>query len=442
MAGRFAPEFLLLAVLASGPLLAAAPEDLRVNAGRLEARILELGTFGANPDGGVSRLAFSDSDLQGREYLMGLMREADLEVTVDAAGNIIGRREGSDPSLMPILFGSHSDSVPEGGNYDGQLGVLGGIEVAQVLAENQVTTRHPLEVIVFVGEEAGLIGSKSFIGHLDEAMLEEKSQSGFTIAEGIRRLGGDPDRLESARREAGQYTAYLELHIEQGGVLEAEGIDIGVVEGIVGIDWWDMIVEGKANHAGTTPMDSRRDAMVAAAELVLAVNRIIISEPGNQVGTVGRIQAEPGAPNVIPGRVVASLEIRDLSNERILHLFEKIEAEARQIATRTGTGISFRKSPIHEVAAMTDVRIREAIAGAARRLGYTRKSIPSGAGHDAQAVASIMPVGMIFVPSVGGVSHSPAEFTRPEDMAKGANVLMHTILAIDLLSGDGASMPD
>jgi len=413
-------------------LLAARPaSDLRVNAGRIEARILQLGTFGANPGGGVSRVAFSAADLQGREYLMALMREAKLEVTVDAAGNIIGHRAGSDPALPPILFGSHSDSVPNGGNYDGQAGVLAAIEVAQVLFENHVVTRHALEVIIFVDEEGGLIGSKSFVGHLDPAVLTEKSHSGFAIGEGIRRLGGDPEHLEHAVHRSGDYAAFLEMHIEQGAVLDSEGIDIGVVTGIVGIDWWDMIVQGMANHAGTTPMDRRQDALIAAAQLVLAVNRIITSEPGAQVGTVGRISAEPGAPNVIPGRVVASLEIRDLSNARILDLFARIETEALGIARATGTTISFRKSPIHETAAATDGAIRDTISTVARRLGYSSKRMPSGAGHDAQAIASIMPMGMIFVPSVGGLSHSPEEFSDSEAVARGANVLLHTILALD-----------
>ncbi|MFQ5670586.1 MAG: hydantoinase/carbamoylase family amidase [Acidobacteriota bacterium] len=214
-------------------------------------------------------------------------------------------------------------------------------------------------------------------------------------------------------------------------MLDSAGIDIGVVEGIVGIDWWDIIVEGAANHAGTTPMDRRRDAMLAAAQMVLAVNRVITSEPGRQVGTVGRLRAEPGVPNVIPGRVVASLEIRDLSNARILELFTRIEAEAAGIARQTGTRIAFRKSPIHEVATATDPRIREFIAAAADRLGYSHRQMPSGAGHDAQAIATIAPMGMIFVPSAGGISHSPREFTRPEDMARGAGVLLHTVLAID-----------
>jgi N-carbamoyl-L-amino-acid hydrolase len=405
--------------------------DLRVDAERLESRIVALGAHGKNPGGGVSRVAYSDFDVAGRRYLTGLMREAGLEVRVDAAGNIFGRREGTDPALPPILFGSHADSVPHGGNYDGPAGTLSAVEVAQVLHENGVRTRHPLEVVIFQNEEGGLIGSKSMVGILDAAALDEVSHSGFTMREGIGRIGGDVAKLASAKRRAGDYSVYLELHIEQGAVLYDAGLQIGVVQGIVGISWWDMIVEGSANHAGTTPMNKRSDALLAASELVLAVNRVIRSEPGAQVGTVGRIQAFPGVPNVVPGRVEASLEIRDLSHERVLDFQARIQEEARRIAESTGTRISFRKSPIEEHPAETDPRIREAIVRSAEELGYSFKRMPSGAGHDAQAVARIAPIGMIFVPSVDGISHSPKEFTRPEDLANGANVLLHTILKLD-----------
>jgi N-carbamoyl-L-amino-acid hydrolase len=415
--------------------------DLQVDAERLESRILALGEHGKNPQGGVSRVAYSDFDLAGRRYLTGLMREAGLDVRIDAAGNIFGRREGADSALPPILFGSHSDSVPAGGNYDGPAGTLSAIEVAQVLHENSVRTRHALEVVIFQNEEGGLIGSKSMVGILDAAALDEVSHSGLTMRDGINRIGGDVAQLARAKRKAGDFAAYVELHIEQGAVLYDEGLQIGVVQGIVGISWWDMIVEGSANHAGTTPMNKRSDALLGASELVLAVNRVIRSEPGAQVGTVGRIQAFPGVPNVVPGRVEASLEIRDLSHERVLALETRIEGEARRIAEATGTRISFRKSPIEEHPAETDPRIREAAAASAEELGYSFKRMPSGAGHDAQAVARIAPIGMIFVPSVDGLSHSPKEFTKPEDLARGANVLLHTILKLDQMELDGRDKP-
>jgi N-carbamoyl-L-amino-acid hydrolase len=403
--------------------------DLRVDAERIERRIQELSRFGRNAEGGVSRVAFSEADIQGRRYVASLMEEAGLEVRVDEAGNILGRRKGRDESLPPILFGSHIDSVPDGGNYDGDVGVIGAIECAQVLADGGVTTRHPLEVVVFADEEGGLIGSRGMIGELTREALEIVGHSGKTVRRGLRDIGGDPDHLERAIRRPGEVAAYLELHVEQGGVLDTDGLDIGVVEGIVGIRWWEVVLEGFANHAGTTPMDRRRDALLAAARLVSAINEVVVDVPGRQVGTVGRITAEPGAPNVIAGRVVMSLELRDLSMEKIASLYERIVAGT--IETESGVKITFTSLDVDAKAAPTDPRIRRFIEESARDLGLSHLSMPSGAGHDAQDIARIAPVGMIFVPSVDGISHSPKEYTRPADMANGANVLLQTVLRID-----------
>jgi N-carbamoyl-L-amino-acid hydrolase len=359
------------------------------------------------------------------------MREAGLEVRVDAAGNLIGRREGSEPSLPAIMFGSHIDSVPGGGNYDGDVGVIGAIEVIEVLEENAVTTRHPLEVVSFTDEEGGLVGSVAMAIGLEDSHLDDTSHSGLTVREGIRKVGGDPDRLDEARREPGELAAFIELHIEQGAILDEGGIDIGVVQGIVGIHWWDVVIEGFANHAGTTPMNRRRDAMLSAAELTLGINRIATSMSGRQVATVGRIRAEPGAPNVIPGRVVMSLEIRDLSTEKIMQVFKAVEAAAAQIVEKRDTPIRFEPTGVASVPAPTDERMRRIIAAAADGLDLSYKVMPSGAGHDAQDITHIAPTGMIFVPSKGGISHSPKEYTSPEDMANGARVLLETVLAID-----------
>jgi len=404
---------------------------LRANAARMEERILRLAEFGKDPRGGVSRVAFSEADLQGRAYIIALMRQAGLAVRVDPAGNILGRREGREPHLPPIVFGSHIDSVPNGGRYDGVVGVIGAIECIEVLNEHDVRTRHPLEVIVFAAEEGGLFGSRALLGALTPEALGVVNASGKTVRDGIRTIGGDPDRLAEAVRRPGEIKAFLELHIEQGGTLEAEGAQIGVVEGIVGIRRWEVEIEGFANHAGTTPMNQRRDALVAAAELILVVNRVVTSTPGRQVGTVGRIAAEPGAPNVIPGRVRMSLELRDLSAEKIEQLFERIREEARAIQERRGVTITFTPIDATAVPAPTDPRVRQLIAETARELGLSTIFLPSGAGHDAQNMARIAPTGMIFVPSVGGISHSPKEYTRPEDLANGATVLLHTILKID-----------
>jgi len=329
------------------------------------------------------------------------------------------------------MFGSHIDSVPGGGNYDGDVGVIGAIEVVQLLHERGIVTRHPLEVVSFTDEEGGLTGSRAMLGKMSEAALDVVSHSGLTIREGIRRVGGDPDRLHLATRRPGDIAAFVELHIEQGAILDEAGIDIGVVEGIVGIRWWDVRVEGFANHAGTTPMNRRWDALVSAAELTLAINSIATNLPGRQVATVGRIQAFPGAPNVIPGEVVMSLEIRDLDAEKIQQVFGLIQARSRQIADARSTPIHFSEIDVASPPAPTDLQVRRIIAAAAEELGLSFRMMPSGAGHDAQDLATIAPTGMIFVPSVDGVSHSPREFTSPSDMANGATVLLETIMAID-----------
>jgi len=403
---------------------------LRVNGQRIMDHIMALAEFGKNPQGGASRVAYSDADKQGREYVLGLMKSAKLDVKIDAAGNLIGQRAGSGGGLAPLLFGSHVDTVPEGGNYDGVVGSISAIEVAQTLAENNVTTRHPLEVVIFQNEEGGLIGSRAMDGELTEKELDLVSRSGKTIRDGIKFIGGDVSKLADVRRRKGDIAGYLELHIEQGGTLDTEKIKIGVVEGIVGINWWDVTIEGFANHAGTTAMNNRQDALLAAAKFIEAVNRIVTSVPGRQVGTVGRINALPGAPNVIPGKVVLSLELRDLDAAKINMLFEKIQTEAQKIATESKTRFDFKEINVN-IPAPTDAKIRSLISEAARDLGLTTKLMPSGAGHDAQDMARLGPVGMIFVPSVGGISHSPREFSHPEDIANGANVLLQTLLRLD-----------
>ena len=423
-------SLLVVVTLVSFSALAQTP-NINANPQRMEQRIKALSEFGANPEGGVSRIAYSEADLAGRAYIMELMRELGLAVRVDTAGNIIGRREGRDESLPVIMFGSHIDSVPGGGNYDGQVGVIGAIEAISLLSDSGITTRHPLEVVVFTDEEGGLTGSRAMVGKLTDRALEVVSHSGMTIREGIRTVGGNPNRLDLAERKPDEILAFVELHIEQGAILGEEDIDIGVVEGIVGIRWWDVTIEGFANHAGTTPMDRRWDAMVSAAELVLAVNHVATTMPGRQVATVGRIRAEPGAPNVIPGEVVMSLEIRDLDAWKMQQVFERIRTEAKQIAGTRYTPIRFSEIDVASPPAPTDQQMRRIIAASADELGMSFKLMPSGAGHDAQDMTHIAPTGMIFVPSKDGISHSPKEYTSPEDMANGASVLLKTVLSID-----------
>ncbi len=422
---------LLLLLCTHAPLSADdKTEDLRVNSKRIEERIQKLSQYGSHPQGGTNRVAYSKADVEGRKYVMSLMSEAGLTVTIDAAGNMIGRCKGKNADLPPIVFGSHIDTVPEGGNFDGSLGVIAAIESVQVLHESKVQTDHSLEVIAFSDEEGGLVGSRALTGDLTDEFLEIDSYSGKTIKEGIRFIGGNPKRLSDVLRKDGDIRAFIELHIEQGANLYSKQIPIGVVEGIVGINWWDVTITGAANHAGTTPMDNRKDAMLAAAHLTVAVNAVATSIPGSQVATVGRIFVEPGAPNVIPGKVVMSLEIRDLSSKKIDTVFSKVKEEARRIERETGTTISFAEIDVVKPTP-TNEHVRSIIAEAAKSLGLRFQFMASGAGHDAQVMAKVAPMGMIFVPSVDGISHSPKEFTNLQDMVNGANVLLHSILKID-----------
>ena len=386
--------------------------------------------LGANAQGGVSRVACPEADVEGRAYAMSLMKAAGLDVRIDRAGNLVGARAGSEAALKPLLIGSHIDSVPMGGNYDGDVGSLAAIEVAQVLRERGITLRHPLEVIIFQNEEGGTIGSQAVGEGLDERRLNAVSQSGKTIREGTRWIGGNLDDPGAARREPGSIAGYFELHIEQGGRLEREKIDIGVVEGIVGVLQSQVTIEGFANHAGTTPMEQRHDALLSAARFIEKVNQVVTSMPGRQVGTVGWIQAEPGAYNVVPGKVVLGLELRDLDEGKFVGIFQRLRAEADAVGKLNATRFSFSEPTIHH-GALTDVGMRKLIEDSAKGLGFSTRSMPSGAGHDAQEIAKIGPVGMIFIPSMGGISHAPREFSRPRDIENGANVLLQTVLGFD-----------
>jgi len=411
----------------SGPQAAG---DLRIDGARLNRWLKEFSRFGRREDGGVDRLAFSDAAREARSYLRCLMNELGLEVRVDPVGNLLGRREGEDAGLPPLLVGSHIDSVPAGGNYDGALGVLAALEAVATLEERGGRTRHPLEVVSFVNEEDGKTGSRAMAGELRSEDLARMTASGYTVAEGIRRYGGDPGRLEAARRRPGSVAGYLELHVEQGGILDRTGARIGVVEGIVGIRRWMATVVGAANHAGTTPMDQRRDALLGGARLVEAVNRAAASREGSQVATVGRIEALPGAPNVIPGEVRMTVEIRALSMEEIREVFQEIQGAAEEIEAELDTPIHLEEFYLSR-AAPSDPRFRRWVAEAAEELGLSRRRMPSGAGHDAQSVAHFAPMGMIFIPSVDGVSHAPGEYSRPEDVEAGGNVLLRALLKAD-----------
>lgn len=407
------------------------PITIEVNPDRIERRIFELAEFGKNDKGENYRVAYSDGDIAGRAYFMDLMKKAGLEVYIDAAGNIIGRREGLEATLKPIAVGSHIDMVPNGGNYDGAYGSITALEMIEVLNENNIITRHPLEVLIFQNEEGGLVGSRAMTGNLKKEALGQLSASGLSIREGIQKIGGSPDRLHEAVRNPGDLSAFLEIHIEQSKVLESRGIGLAIVEGIVGIEDWDIIVEGMANHAGSTPMNDRKDALIAASKLVLAVNEVVNSYDGFQVGSVGKMKVEPGAPNVIPGRVEMSLQMRDLSTDKIMLMFADIGQRAKKIEVETGTSITFIHSNLSNAPSMASKEIQEKMIQAAESMGISYMKMQSGAGHDVQEMSALAPIGLVFIPSKGGISHNPQEFSSKEDMAKGANVMLRTVLMLD-----------
>lgn len=401
---------------------------------RLRQALEKLSEFGRNPEGGVTRIGFSEADMAAREYAMGLMRAAGLTVRVDPAGNIFGRRAGSS-NLPVLLFGSHIDSVPHGGNFDGDVGSMGAIEVARTLNDNHVTTRHPLEVVIWTNEEGhhfglGTFGSSAAAGKFGPEVLERRDDQGLTLADWLRRYGQDPARFGQARIARGALAGYLELHIEQGAVLDEAHIPVGIVQGIVGIKHWKCVVTGFANHAGTTPMNRRQDALAAAARGALAVREEVRAEAGRQVGTVGYLKAEPGAANVIPGRAEFPVELRDLDDAKIDRIWERLQKRFEAIGKEEN--VTFGCTPTDTAEpARSDTAFQTVIREAAASAGLATMDLPSGAGQDAQEIAKIAPMGMIFVPSRGGISHSPKEFSSWEDVANGAEVLYRAVLLLD-----------
>ena len=409
-----------------------------IDAAALRQRIEALSVFGRKAGGtfadGVSRVAYSDADVAGRRYFMDLVRAANLTPRIDPAGNIFAIRAGSDASLKSILFGSHIDSVPNGGNFDGDLGSLAALGVIEALNGAGVRTRHPLEIVVWAAEEGvafnrGLSSSRIVAGDVAPSDMEQV-WNGMRRGDAIKRIGGDPDRIMEARREKGAWHGYLELHIEQGGTLERSSTAIGVVQGIVAIERFEARITGFANHAGTTPMAERQDAMLAASHLTIAVREIVTSRPGRQVGTVGKIEVSPNAPNVVPGAATLIIELRDLSPEKLKSIAADIRARAKTIAEATKTTIELVPASSNPPA-LADAGMQDVVERAAKQLKLTSVRLPSGAGHDAQMMAQLTPMGMIFVPSVGGVSHSPKELTSWQDCANGANVLLNAVLSLD-----------
>ena len=404
-------------------------KSLKVNGDRLMAHIFELATIGGLANGGVCRLAFSAEDLLGRQQVSTWMQDAGMTVRVDAAGNIIGRYAGwSDRAA--IATGSHIDTVPVGGRYDGVLGVLAGIELVQTLQDQSLRLQHPIEVIVFSDEERSVIGCKAMRGGILEAPEYYARTDGTSIQSCLEKVGGNWDEIHTAKRDRCDMTAFVELHVEQGGVLEAEGAAIGIVQGIVGQYRFAVSVTGRMNHAGTTPMNDRRDALLAAAKIIVAVNDIAIASPGDQVATVGYLTVQPNATNTVAGEADLRIDLRDLSDENLQQLIARIRHAIAEIAIQTGTEITIQEM-LNLKPTLAKSHIQETIAQVCQHLQLDHCYLPSRAGHDAQEIGRFTAMGMIFVPSQHGLSHSEAEYTSPEHCIQGTNVLLQTFLAID-----------
>ena len=405
---------------------------------RLWRRISDLGEIGSQDEGGVTRLSFTDEERAAKDIVVSYMKEAGLSVREDAAGNLFGRREGRNPDSPSVLIGSHVDSVYNGGNFDGPLGVLAGIEVLHAMEEQGIETEHPVEVVAFTDEEGarfsfGMIGSRALAGRLTpEDLTEHDDGGGVSIAEAMRAYGLDPERIGEAARPAGSVKAYVELHIEQGRVLENEDLPAGVVTGIAGPVWLRFSIEGETGHAGATPMSLRRDALAASAE-IMGLIEAEASGTGTSVGTVGQLSLEPGGINIIPGRVEFSLDLRDIDEEVRDGVETRILEGAKDICRRRGVELEIETLQRLAPAPCSEL-VRDAAAGACERVGIRAHALPSGAGHDGMQLTELCPMGMIFVRSRDGVSHSPDEWSSREDCAKGSHVLYWTVL--DLAGGD------
>ncbi|HEV7258671.1 MAG TPA: Zn-dependent hydrolase [Bosea sp. (in: a-proteobacteria)] len=386
-----------------------------------------------------TRRSFTPRFLEGRAWLAAEFRAAGLETGIDAGGNLIGRLEGTEQGLAPILIGSHSDTVPSGGRYDGILGVLAALEVAQGLIENGERRRHPLEVVDFLAEEPsefeGLscIGSRAMSGALTPEHLALRRADGMSLEEGIAYVGGRPQDVAGSARAPGSIAAYLELHIEQGRVLESEAKPIGIVTDIVGIRRERITVTGRADHAGATPMPLRSDALVGAARLIEAAYQKAMATSGDAqplVATFGKIDVSPNAANAVPGEVVMTLEVRS-GNEAAVSAFGG--ALVREVQPELDAlRLKVKAEPISNVAPVACATvIRTAIADASRACGLGTRDLPSGAGHDGVFVSRLGPIGMIFVPCRDGRSHAPEEAIEPEQVADGARTLAGAVKVLD-----------
>ena len=412
------------------PILSSSHPDLRIDGARLSQRLDALAQVGAIDDGGVCRLALTDQDREGRDLVVTWMGDLGLAVSIDGIGNLVavrpGRRDGP-----PVLCGSHIDTVRTGGRYDGNLGVLAGLEVIETLAGADIVTEYPLAVAVFTNEEGSrfapdMMGSLVYVGGMAlETALATVGIDDVSVAEAIDAIG----YRGTAPVPAAAPRAYVELHIEQGPVLEAQGVTIGAVTGVQGISWTEITIIGQSNHAGTTPMTMRCDAGFAAARIATEVRRLADDLGPPMVGTVGALALHPNLVNVVAARATLTVDLRHTDEARLQEAEELLAEQLAAVAQAEGVVIDTRPlarfEPVIFDPAMVDL-----VAATGERLGHSVTRLPSGAGHDAQMLARVCPTAMVFTPSHGGISHNPAEHTDPADLEAGANVLLQVLLAL------------
>ncbi|MBY9078020.1 Zn-dependent hydrolase [Paenibacillus sp. HN-1] len=410
---------------------------LRLNGSRLESSIRELGDIGLHAGGGLHRTAFSSADLEGRDWLKAVLHAEGIETRSDEAANIWGSMPGSAPDLPPLVCGSHLDTVPNGGRYDGALGVLLALEVLRTLKDAGYKNRHPFELVSFSAEEPNSFGFSTFGSRVASGKLtsrhirDVRNDEGRLLSDALKSAGGDPGNLERAAIPPGGLAAYLEVHIEQGKRLLRQGIPLGIVSSITGIHREQIRFTGEANHAGTTLMGDRHDALAAAAEVILAAERICRHAPAPEVvGTVGMIGVAPGAPNIIPGEAMITAEFRAATEAQMEHLLEAWDealigvSEARKV--KINRTLILSQSPVPMDRGIMIISERQA-----ERLQIPVMTLGSMAGHDAAHMASVTRSGMLFVPSIDGKSHCPEEESRMADILCAGNVLLHTLLALD-----------
>jgi N-carbamoyl-L-amino-acid hydrolase len=399
-----------------------------IDAKRLWSSLMELAKIGATPKGGVRRVTLTEADREGRERFAQWCGEAGLQVRVDAIGNMFARRAGREPDAAPVVMGSHLDTQPNGGRFDGAYGVMAGLEVMRALNDARMSTHAPLEVACWTNEEGSrfvptMMGSGVFTGVYDlEQVLQNRDAEGVSVADALQSIG--------YRGEASPHkvAAYFEAHIEQGPVLEDTSTTIGVVQGALGQRWFDVLITGQDAHAGPTPMHLRRDALLAAAQVTLEVNRMALSFPDSARGTVGHLLVKPNSRNVIPGEVRMTVDLRNARDSTLLSMKNQLAQAIEAIASERRVSIDMREVvyfPPSEFAPDLVQRIRAAAEG----LGFSHRDIVSGAAHDAVYLARVAPTAMVFVPCEGGISHNETENARPEDLAAGCSVLLEAVLA-------------